>query len=236
MTSITTSTNLSLSNKSTSNRRSVSNSNNDNNNSDSIKVLVRFRPSRNKVSNVIDAFKLNESTSEIEYLSEWQEFKLFKYDKVFGTETTQLDVFNQVSDTVISVMNGFNGTIMAYGQTSAGKSWTMEGSSIFDPILGGIVPRCVDKLFDEIDKADLELQFQIVVSYYEIYCEKVRDLLNPQQVNMKVRESKSDGFIVQDVTEVYCTDKESVMRVMELGKVLLYTFMYTLNYTQSLHI
>ena len=235
MTSFSTSNNLSVSNKSTSNRRSVnSNSHNDINNSDSIKVLVRFRPSRNKLSNVIDALKLNESASEIEYLSEWQESKLFKYDKVFDTQTTQLDVFNEVSDTVISVMNGFNGTIMAYGQTSAGKSWTMEGSSIFDPVLGGIVPRCVDKLFDEIDKADLESQFQIIVSYYEIYCEKVRDLLNPQQVNMKVRESKNDGFIVQDVTEVYCTDKESVMRVMELGKVTSYTSIYLKKYIRSL--
>lgn len=115
-------------------------------------------------------------------------------------------------------MSGFNGAVLAYGQTSAGKSWTMEGPSIWDSDFQGVVPRSVDKLFEDIEKAPATVQFQIIVSYYEIYCEKVRDLLNPSQTNMKVRETKADGFIVQDVTEIYCTDKESVLRVIELGK------------------
>jgi kinesin family protein 5 len=115
-------------------------------------------------------------------------------------------------------MDGFNGAVLAYGQTSAGKSWTMEGPSIWDTEAQGVVPRCVDKLFEDIEKAPSTVQFQIIVSYYEIYCEKVRDLLNPMQTNMKVRETKTEGFIVQDVTEVYCTDKNSVLRVVEMGK------------------
>lgn len=138
--------------------------------------------------------------------------------KVFGGDSTQAQVFDDISGTVDFVMDGFNGAVLAYGQTSAGKSWTMEGPSIRDVECQGVVPRCVAKLFEEIDKAASTIQFQIVVSYYEIYCEKVRDLLNPTQTNMKVRETKTDGFIVQDVTEVYCTDKDSVLRVIELGK------------------
>ena len=62
----------------------------------------------------------------------------------------------------------------------------IKGGSIWDSELSGIVPRCVNKLFQEIEKVEHSVQFQIVVSFYEIYCEKVRDLLSPQQVNMKV--------------------------------------------------
>jgi kinesin family protein 5 len=115
-------------------------------------------------------------------------------------------------------MSGFNGTVMAYGQTSAGKSFTMEGPSLLDTSMQGVIPRCIDKLFDEINRADANVQFQVIVSYYEIYCEKVRDLLNPQQTNMKIREAKNGGFIVQDITELSCTGRESVLRVIEQGK------------------
>lgn len=51
-----------------------------------------------------------------------------------------------------------------------------------------------------------------------IYSEKCRDLLNPQQINLKIRETKENGFILQDVTEIYCTDKDSVLKVIEFGK------------------
>lgn len=115
-------------------------------------------------------------------------------------------------------MGGFNGTIMAYGQTAAGKSFSMEGPSLWDTQYQGIIPRCVDALFEEIGKADSDIQFQIVLSYYEIYCEKIRDLLNPSLTNMKLRENKTGGFKVADLTEIYCTDRENVLRVIELGK------------------
>lgn len=115
-------------------------------------------------------------------------------------------------------MTGFNGTVLAYGQTSAGKSWTMEGPSILDTTSQGIIPRSIDRVFDNIAKADTSISFEVSVSYYEIYCEKLRDLLNPHQDNMKMRETKSNGFAIQEVTETFCTDKESVLRVLEMGK------------------
>lgn len=62
------------------------------------------------------------------------------------------------------------------------------------------------------------MQFQIKVAYYEIYCEKVRDLLNPAQDNMKLREVKEEGFVVQDLTEVYCGDALSVLQTVQAGK------------------
>lgn len=115
-------------------------------------------------------------------------------------------------------MTGFNGTVLAYGQTSAGKSWTMEGPSIWDTASQGIIPRSIDRVFDNIAKADMNISFEVSVSYYEIYCEKLRDLLNPHQDNMKMRETKANGFVIQEVTQTFCTDKESILRVLEMGK------------------
>lgn len=129
-----------------------------------------------------------------------------------------MQVFDEVKGVVGSVMSGFNGTIMAYGQTSAGKSFTMEGLSLWEGEGQGLIPRCVNSLFEEIGKSDPNLQFQVVVSFFEVYCEKIRDLLNPQSINLKLRESKDSGFVVQDVTEIFCTDRDSVMRVIEFGK------------------
>ena len=90
---------------------------------------------------------------------------------MFGVESTQHQIFTEVETVVDSVMAGFNGTILAYGQTSAGKSWTMEGV-MADDELRGVIPRAVDKLFDLIEQAPVSVQFQIKISYYEIYCEK----------------------------------------------------------------
>jgi kinesin family member 5 len=193
-------------------------------NADSIKVICRFRPPRAPKKDAktgkaqAESFKLNHDNGEIAFVSDFHDSKSFKFDRVFGGESTQSDIFEEVSSSVDYVMSGFNGAILAYGQTSAGKSWTMEGPSIWDTNNQGVVPRFIHKLFDEIEKAPETTQFQLVVSFYEIYCEKVRDLLNPAQVNMKIRETKTDGFIVQDVTEIYCTDKDSVLRVIEMGK------------------
>ena len=114
-------------------------------------------------------------------------------------------------------MTGFNGTILAYGQTSSGKTHTMEGPSLRDTVSQGISPRTIDLLFNCIRQADVTVVFTVSVSYFEIYNEKLRDLLNPLSDNMKIRE-KPEGFTIQDITEVYCTDKESVMRVIDTGK------------------
>jgi kinesin family protein 5 len=116
-------------------------------------------------------------------------------------------------------MNGFNGTIMAYGQTNAGKTFSMEGLSLWDTSTQGVIPRCINTIFSEIAKSDSVIQYEIILSYFEIYNEKIRDLLNPSAVNMKLREISVNNFTIQDITEVYCIDYESILRVIEVGKM-----------------
>ena len=75
--------------------------------------------------------------------------------------------------------NGYNICIFAYGQTGAGKSYTMMGSRS-DP---GLIPRLCNKLFSRITPKREDILYSVEVSYMEIYCERVRDLLNPSSGN-----------------------------------------------------
>lgn len=163
-------------------------------------------------------FVLDVDRSTVDLQMDTFDKKSFTYDKLFKMEATQSDVFDSLVDIVDSIMDGFNGTILAYGQTSAGKSHTMEGPSLWDMEAQGTIPRAVDRIFEGISKAASSIQFQVSVSYYEIYCERIRDLLNPAADNLKLRETKTDGFVVQDVTETYCTNRDEVLRLIELGK------------------
>ena len=75
------------------------------------------------------------------------------------------------------VLMGYNGTIFAYGQTSSGKTHTMEGV-IGDPGLQGVIPRIVNDVFNHIYSMEENLEFHIKCSYFEIYMDKIRDLLD----------------------------------------------------------
>ena len=75
---------------------------------------------------------------------------------------------------------GYNGTIFAYGQTASGKTYTMEGvmGDPHRPHLQGIVPRIIKDIFDHIDSAEKKLEFRVKVSYFEIYMNSIRDLMD----------------------------------------------------------
>jgi kinesin family protein 5 len=101
------------------------------------------------------------------------------------------------------VLEGFNGTIFAYGQTSSGKTHTMTGSDIENVDLQGIIPRMVRTVFNRIDTASDAVEFSVKVSMIEIYMEKIRDLLEPKKDNIKIHEEKSKGVYMSDLTEQY---------------------------------
>ena len=143
----------------------------------SIKVICRFRPPKpgevcaacidGIVSNTTGGFNLDVESGGVEFIMDTFDRKSFAYDKLFHMKASQSEVFQSLSDIVDGIMSGFNGAIMAYGQTSAGKSYTMEGPSIWDMEAQGVIPRAIDRIFDEISKANESLQFQVVVSYCE---------------------------------------------------------------------
>ncbi|XP_047740664.1 kinesin heavy chain [Hyalella azteca] len=115
------------------------------------------------------------------------------------------------------VLGGYNGTIFAYGQTSSGKTHTMEGK-LGDVALQGIIPRIVHDIFNHIYNMEESLEFHIKVSYFEIYMDKIRDLLDISKVNLSVHEDKNRVPFVKGATERFVSSPEEVFEVIELGK------------------
>jgi kinesin family protein 5 len=113
-------------------------------------------------------------------------------------------------------MEGYNGTIFAYGQTGAGKSYTMMGD-VENEELKGLTPRIVQNLFDNICNSSADLEFTVKVSFMEIYMERVKDLLNPQNDNLPVHEDKSKGVYVKGLLEVFVGSIGEVFEAMRRG-------------------
>ena len=121
---------------------------------------------------------------------------------------------------VKDVLSGYNGTIFAYGQTSSGKTHTMEGV-IGDSALQGIIPRIISDIFNHIynmDDQDGNVEFHIKVSYFEIYNERIRDLLDVTRTNLPIHEDKNRVPYVKGVTEQFVSSPEEVFAVIDEGK------------------
>ena len=115
------------------------------------------------------------------------------------------------------ILQGYNGTVFAYGQTGAGKSYTMMGSDIEDNESRGIIPRIVKQMFDSIRASPSNIEYTVGVSYMEIYMERIRDLLMPHNDNLQVHEEKNKGVYVKDLLEIYVSSVEEVYEVMRRG-------------------
>ncbi|KAK2889668.1 hypothetical protein Q8A67_015043 [Cirrhinus molitorella] len=144
--------------------------------------------------------------------------KPYVFDKVFPTNCTQEQVYNTCAKQIVKdVLDGYNGTIFAYGQTSSGKTYTMEGK-LHDPDGRGIIPRIAEDIFNHIYTMDENLEFHIKVSYFEIYMDKIRDLLDVSKTNLSVHEDKNRVPYVKGCTERFVSSPEEVMDVIDEGK------------------
>ncbi|XP_038578090.1 kinesin heavy chain-like, partial [Micropterus salmoides] len=144
--------------------------------------------------------------------------KPYVFDRVLPPNTSQEQVYDQCAKQIVKdVLGGYNGTIFAYGQTSSGKTHTMEGK-LHDPQLMGIIPRIAHDIFDHIYSMDENLEFHIKVSYFEIYLDKIRDLLDVSKTNLAVHEDKNRVPYVKGCTERFVSSPEEVMDVIDEGK------------------
>lgn len=130
----------------------------------------------------------------------------------------QQDIFDfSIRPTVDDILNGYNGTVFAYGQTGAGKSYTMMGTNIDDDEGRGVIPRIVEQIFASIMSSPSTIEYTVRVSYMEIYMERIRDLLAPQNDNLPVHEEKNRGVYVKGLLEIYVSSVQEVYEVMRRG-------------------
>ncbi|TKA34281.1 Kinesin heavy chain [Salinomyces thailandicus] len=183
-----------------------------------IKVVARFRP-QNKIEVGANSGQIVEFNSDDSCTVSSREANgAFTFDRVFPTNTPQHDVFDySIRSTVDDVLAGYNGTVFAYGQTGSGKTYTMMGADIANDDSKGIIPRIVEQIFDSIMRSDGSIEFTVKVSYMEIYMEKIRDLLVPQNDNLPVHEDKQRGVYVKGLNEFYVGSVGEVYTVLERG-------------------
>uniref|UniRef100_A0A8C2GLW7 Kinesin-like protein n=1 Tax=Cyprinus carpio TaxID=7962 RepID=A0A8C2GLW7_CYPCA len=179
-----------------------------------IKVMCRFRP-----------LNSSEVTRGDKYIAKFQGEdsiviggKPYVFDRVFQSNTTQEQVYTACAQQIVKdVLGGYNGTIFAYGQTSSGKTHTMEGN-LHDTDGMGIIPRIVQDIFNYIYSMDENLEFHIKVSYFEIYLDKIRDLLDVSKTNLSVHEDKNRVPYVKGCTERFVCSPDEVMDTIDEGK------------------
>ncbi|XP_055723882.1 kinesin heavy chain-like [Salvelinus fontinalis] len=179
-----------------------------------IKVLCRFRPlNQSEIIRGDKFIPLFQGDDTVGIAG-----KSYVFDRVFPTDTTQEQVYNTCAKQIVKdVLGGYNGTIFAYGQTSSGKTHTMEGK-LHDPHGMGIIPRIAEDIFNHIFAMDENLEFHIKVSYFEIYMDKIRDLLDVTKTNLAVHEDKNRVPYVKGCTERFVSSPEEVMDVIDEGK------------------
>ncbi|KDO27973.1 hypothetical protein SPRG_07250 [Saprolegnia parasitica CBS 223.65] len=194
------------------------------NRSESVKVVVRIRPLSTKEKQDGRTYIVFSKPAEGEIslnnpeADDREPPKKFTFDASFGPDSEQIDVYNLAArDIVESAVDGFNGTIFAYGQTGAGKSHTMEGYND-PPELRGIIPNSFKHIFDKIGSV-AKSQFMVCASYLEIYNEEIRDLLAPDPQNhLELKENMDTGVYVKDLIARQVTGVAEIDAVMQQGK------------------
>ncbi|XP_070562203.1 kinesin-like protein KIF1A isoform X4 [Ptychodera flava] len=193
----------------------------------SVKVAVRVRPfNAREISRgctcIID---MDGNRTSIKNPKS-NENKSFNFDYSYWSHTTPQDqnfasqrqVYKDIGVEMLEhAFEGYNVCIFAYGQTGAGKSYTMMGKQ--EPDQQGIMPQLCEELFKRIGKSVCEdMLFSVEVSYMEIYCERVRDLLNPKnQKNLRVREHPLLGPYVEDLSKLAVTSYNDIQDLMDEG-------------------
>uniref|UniRef100_A0A673MNY1 Kinesin-like protein n=1 Tax=Sinocyclocheilus rhinocerous TaxID=307959 RepID=A0A673MNY1_9TELE len=184
-----------------------------------IRVLCRVRPvcaGETDAADTKNIVTFDPDDDAVLYLSNKGKLMTFELDKVFPTQATQEEVFQEVQSLVTSCIDGFNVCIFAYGQTGSGKTYTMEGVPE-DP---GINQRALRLLFSEVSEKKPDWDYKITVSMVEIYNETLRNLLgdNPnEKLDIKMCPDGSGQLYVPGLTEFTVESVEDINKVFDLG-------------------
>ncbi|ESP00097.1 hypothetical protein LOTGIDRAFT_213295 [Lottia gigantea] len=207
---------------------------------DNVRVAVRCRPlnEKEKENSCVNVVKVDSVqgtfTVENRNAAQGEPPKTFTFDIVFGPDCKQVDVYNVIARPVVDcVLEGFNGTIFAYGQTGTGKTFTMEGVRTI-PELRGIIPNSFAHIFGAIAKCEGDIKFLVRVSYLEIYNEEVRDLLGKDQTQrLEVKERPDVGVYVKDLSKFVVYNADDMDRIMTIGNKNRHVGATNMNQTSS---
>ncbi|KAM7264573.1 hypothetical protein ACFE04_002256 [Oxalis oulophora] len=204
-----------------------------------VQVLLRCRPFSDDElrSNAPQVLTCNEYSREVavsQNIAGKHIDRVFTFDKVFGPSAQQKDLYDQAVIPIVNeVLEGFNCTIFAYGQTGTGKTYTMEGESKRHksgsngelPQEAGVIPRAVKQIFDTLESQNAE--YSVKVTFLELYNEEITDLLAPEELSRAVddkqrkqlplMEDGKGGVLVRGLEEEIVTSASEIFTLLERG-------------------
>lgn len=191
---------------------------------ENVRVVVRSRPmDKNELASgavsAIQVDNINRAITVIKPNATANEPpKTYYFDNVFDGNSNQLDLYVDTARPIVDkVLEGYNGTILAYGQTGTGKTYTMSGNPD-SPQTKGIIPNAFAHIFGHIAKAQDNQKFLVRVSYMEIYNEEVRDLLGKDvSKSLEVKERPDIGVFVKDLSGYVVHNADDLENIMRLG-------------------
>eukprot|EP00759_Apiculatamorpha_spiralis_P035778 PhF_6_TR36324/c0_g1_i2/m.53160/K10396/KIF5; kinesin family member 5 len=165
-----------------------------------IMVFLRIRPAKKgEISDETGGYLMDIQPDNKTLIVKEGGNKPYNFDGIYdGPNVDQGKVFQDIAVPVIeNVFKGYWGTIMVYGQTGTGKSFTMCN---FSPVCPGIIPRTMAELFRKID-ADTERNYTVLFSFIQIYLDRLQDLFNPEGPELKITREDKDGVQFPGITE-----------------------------------
>ncbi|KAK9817020.1 hypothetical protein WJX72_008464 [[Myrmecia] bisecta] len=184
-----------------------------------VKVVVRCRPlsgaERAEQRRSIVAVDHNEHQVQVHPPTAGEETKTFTFDQVYDGESSQQDVYREAAKPIVdAVLDGYNGTIFAYGQTGCGKTYTMEGSDGNK----GVIPNAFQHIFADIANGGAR-EYLVRASYLEIYNEDIRDLLAAtSQHRLQLKESADRGVHVRGLMQFVVKDMAEISSILQVGQ------------------
>ncbi|MQM03110.1 hypothetical protein Taro_035884 [Colocasia esculenta] len=205
-----------------------------------VQVLLRCRPFnedelRNNAPRVLTCNEFQREVAVTQTIAGKQIDRVFTFDKVFGPTAQQKNLYDQAVIPIVNeVLEGFNCTIFAYGQTGTGKTYTMEGECRKSksgprgqlPPDAGVIPRAVKQIFDTLESQNAE--YSVKVTFLELYNEEITDLLAPEELSKVVLEEKQKkqlplmedgkgGVLVRGLEEEIVTSAGEIFTLLERG-------------------
>ncbi|XP_058062945.1 osmotic avoidance abnormal protein 3 [Anopheles bellator] len=206
---------------------------------ENVKVVVRCRPmnKREQQSCCKNVIEIDNAVVNLDNQNDPNApQKSFQFDNAYGYAATTENIYSDICYSLVeSVLEGYNATIFAYGQTGCGKSHTMQGTTYnvaaVDPNNAnniGIIPRSFEHIFEAISLAN-EVRYLVLVSYLEIYNETIRDLLQPAQASssttghgtpatsLSIKEIAGEGVTIQNLSLHTVHGMKECIELLEMG-------------------
>jgi kinesin family member 5 len=186
--------------------------------SERITVYVRIRPLNDDETRTSDKESIIDqidTSKNIIIVKKDSDRKQFTYDYIFDQFSIQKNVYLKVGKPVVdSVLEGYNSTILAYGQTGTGKTHTMIGGP---GELKGIIPRCMKQIFSSIKKSTSH-NFDVKVGFLQLYMEVLHDLIRPDINNpIRIREDTDEGIYLSGLTWINVASVSDCMNLLATG-------------------